>query len=105
MARRAGKGKSQRSHKSRREDDDLTRGDQIEEHDDGIFMVRRITGSSSTKSYRCPGCDQMIPTATPHVVAWLEHDVETRRHWHTPCWSARGRRKPKIERTRNAPKY
>lgn len=80
-------------------------GDQMEEHDDGIFMVRKITGSSSTKSYRCPGCDQLIPTATPHIVAWHEHDVETRRHWHTPCWRARGRRHPKIERTRNAPRY
>ncbi len=38
-------------------------------------------------------------------ISYTSRSVETRRHWHTPCWSARGRRKPKIERTRNAPKY
>ena len=42
---------------------------------------------------------------TPHVVAWVEDDAETRRHWHTPCWESRNRRAPKIERTRNAPRY
>lgn len=77
----------------------------IEEHHEGIYMVRRITGSSSTKPYRCPGCDQLIPTATPHTVAWIEHDVESRRHWHTACWNNRENRKPRIERTRNAPRY
>jgi hypothetical protein len=77
----------------------------IEEHSEGIYMVRRITGSSSTKPYRCPGCDQLIPMATPHTVAWIEHDVESRRHWHTACWNKRDSRKPRIERTRNAPRY
>lgn len=77
----------------------------IEEHHEGIYMVRRITGSSSTKPYRCPGCDQLIPMATPHTVAWIEHDVESRRHWHTACWNKRDARKPRIERTRNAPRY
>lgn len=77
----------------------------IEEHHEGIYMVRRITGSSSTKPYRCPGCDQLIPMATPHTVAWIEHDVESRRHWHTACWNKRDSRKPRIERTRNAPRY
>ncbi len=79
--------------------------DEIEEHGDGIYVVRKITGSSSNKPYRCPGCDQVIPMATPHTVAWLEHDAETRRHWHTICWSKRNQRHPKIERTRNAPRY
>ena len=79
--------------------------DEVEEHGDGIYVVRKITGSSSNKPYRCPGCDQVIPMATPHTVAWLEHDAETRRHWHTICWSKRNQRQPKIERTRNAPRY
>ena len=35
-----------------------------------------ITGSSSTKPYRCPGCDQLIRPATPHVVAWPLADAE-----------------------------
>ena len=76
-----------------------------EEHSDGIYCVRRITGSSSNKPYRCPGCDQLIPTATPHVVAWPEDDIESRRHWHTPCWAKKDKRKPRIERTRNAPRF
>ena len=77
----------------------------IEEDLDGIYRVRKITGSSSTKPYRCPGCDQLIRTATPHIVAWLDGDVESRRHWHTPCWSKRNNRRPNTERTRNAPRY
>jgi len=82
-----------------------TSNESIEEHDDGIFVVRLISGSTSNKPYRCPGCDQIIPTATPHTVAWLEHDAETRRHWHNICWSKRNKRKPKVERTRSAPRY
>ena len=56
------------------------------------WKVRRITGSSSTKTYRCPGCDHEIRPATPHVVAWPIEAVDQRRHWHTPCWQARNRR-------------
>lgn len=80
-------------------------GEAIEEHAEGIYRVRKITGSSSTKPYRCPGCDQMIPMATPHTVAWIEDDVESRRHWHNACWAKRAQRQPRTERTRNAPRY
>jgi hypothetical protein len=71
------------------------------------YQVRRITGSSSTKPYRCPGCDQMIRTATPHVVAWSLADAEAgdRRHWHRACWDARDRRGAKVQRGRSAPRY
>jgi len=69
------------------------------------FTVRALTGASSTKMYRCPGCDHEIRMATPHIVAWPVEDPENRRHWHTPCWNSRGKRAPKIERTRNAPRY
>ncbi len=82
-----------------------TSSDSMEEHEDGIYMVRKITGSTSNKPYRCPGCDQMIPMATPHTVAWLEYDVETRRHWHNACWLKKAHRAPRTERTRNAPRY
>ena len=82
-----------------------TSNESIDEHDDGIFIVRKISGSTSNKPYRCPGCDQVIPMATPHTVAWLEHDQSGRRHWHNICWSKRNLRKPKVERTRNAPRY
>lgn len=76
------------------------------------WVVRRVTGASgasSGKSYRCPGCDQTVPPATPHVVAWpfdarpLPADDEGptgRRHWHSPCWSARDRRAPRLRRPR-----
>ena len=59
------------------------------------WVVRRITGSTSTKAYRCPGCDQEIRPATPHVVAWpaeAGRGLDDRRHWHSPCWAARERR-------------
>lgn len=79
--------------------------DRIEEHPDGLYVVRSLTGSSSTKPYRCPGCDQIIPTATPHIVAWPDGDESDRRHWHKICWNKRNNRKPKIQRTRNAPRY
>ena len=77
----------------------------IEEHQEDEYMVRKITGSTSTKPYRCPGCDQLIPTATPHIVAWPIDDIELRRHWHTACWNKRNARRPNVERTRNAPRY
>jgi hypothetical protein len=73
----------------------------LEEHPDGAWYVRQVTGAASTKPYRCPGCQQVIAPATPHVVAWpqVPNDVtvadglEERRHWHTACWRARGRRR------------
>ena len=37
---------------------------------DGDWVVRPITGASSSKIYRCPGCDHEIRPATPHVVTW-----------------------------------
>ncbi|HEY3003539.1 MAG TPA: hypothetical protein VGJ44_14430 [Kribbellaceae bacterium] len=67
---------------------------------DGAWLVRRVTGSATAKSYRCPGCDQQIPPVTPHVVAWPEDPsllsalaggaaLDERRHWHTGCWRRR----------------
>jgi hypothetical protein len=70
----------------------------VETHPDGEWYVRSFTGSSATKDYRCPGCDQVIRPATPHIVAWSADDpqgAEFRRHWHTSCWSARDRRRPR----------
>ena len=56
---------------------DITTSNQtIEEHHEGMYIVRKLTGSSSNKPYRCPGCDQMIPMATPHTVAWIEDVLE-----------------------------
>lgn len=53
------------------------------------FAVRSVSGSSATKTYRCPGCNQEIRPGTPHVVVWDVDEVgggEDRRHWHTACW-------------------
>jgi len=102
--RKSPKGKSRP--KGSFDDTEITSSNEsIEEHEDGIYIVRKISGSTSNKPYRCPGCDQIIPMATPHTVAWLDYDQEGRRHWHNICWSKRNLRKPKIERTRNAPRY
>ncbi|MQA08076.1 MAG: hypothetical protein GEU98_05890 [Pseudonocardiaceae bacterium] len=68
---------------------------------DGEWIVRHIAGAQTTKMYRCPGCDHEIRPGTPHVVAWpAEEDgsVEDRRHWHSGCWQARGRRGPTRRR-------
>ena len=61
------------------------------------FVVRRISGSAAGRAYRCPGCDQELRPATPHVVAWpaeTGRGLEDRRHWHRGCWDARERRRP-----------
>lgn len=81
------------------------RGDGVEHWSDGVFVVRRATGSATTKAYRCPGCDHEIRPGTPHLVAWPEDDVDGRRHWHTPCWRSRMRRGAVVQRARNAPRY
>jgi hypothetical protein len=76
----------------------LTGGHQVREtRADGEWIVRRVSGSASSKAYRCPGCDQQILPATPHVVVWPENpsllaalgggqSLDERRHWHTACW-------------------
>jgi hypothetical protein len=73
-----------------------------ESHPDGEWFVRQVTGAASAKAYRCPGCDQQVLPRQPHVVAWPadgprsdEVALGDRRHWHTPCWGARGRRGPR----------
>ncbi|MEO5610911.1 MAG: hypothetical protein ABIQ61_04125 [Ornithinibacter sp.] len=56
------------------------------------WHVRRLSGASATKEYRCPGCHQGIAMGSAHVVAWPAEGVggiEQRRHWHMRCWSGR----------------
>jgi hypothetical protein len=59
------------------------------------WQVRPVTGAAATKTYRCPGCDHEVLPGTPHIVAWHDGDAGDRRHWHTPCWHARDRRRPR----------
>ena len=84
-------------------DDDAPRPP-IGEHVEDGFVVRHVSGASG-KAYRCPGCDQEVRPATPHVVAWPEGQPDDRRHWHTACWAARDRRGVKVQRSKNAPRY
>ena len=63
----------------------------------GEWFVRRVTGVGASRPYLGPGCQQTIQMGTPHVVAWPADGVgglDDRRHWHTGCWEARGRRHP-----------
>lgn len=68
-----------------------------EDGPDGEWLVRSVPGSASAKDYRCPGCDQLIPSGTGHLVTWPAGEygsVADRRHWHAACWRARARRGP-----------
>lgn len=73
-------------------------GRRSEDGPDGTWTVQVITGSE--KSYRCPGCQQVIGPGVGHVVAWAsdgllgpQASLEDRRHWHRSCWDARARRR------------
>jgi hypothetical protein len=75
---------------------------------DGDWAVRTVPADAAVKLYRCPGCDHEIATGVAHVVAWPADgrgDLTDRRHWHTSCWKARGRRSPVIRRSRGGPPH
>jgi hypothetical protein len=76
-----------------------------ESHADGEWIVRPVSASAAGKLYRCPGCDQEIAPSLAHIVAWRPGGEDSRRHWHTPCWNARLRRGPVVQRSRNAPRH
>ena len=69
------------------------------------WVVRSVAGTASSRPYRCPGCDQELVPMSAHVVVWPEGRPDDRRHWHTACWAARGRRGVKVHRSKNAPRY
>ncbi|MDP9429440.1 MAG: hypothetical protein M3Q47_11450 [Actinomycetota bacterium] len=91
--------------------DPFRRLETVEEAADGDWVVRRLTGAASAKTYRCPGCDQEIRPGMPHLVTWpayprnsdsdsgdgdlwdTESAAGTRRHWHGACWQARAHRR------------
>ncbi|HVU61193.1 MAG TPA: hypothetical protein VG899_08745 [Mycobacteriales bacterium] len=64
-----------------------------ESHPDGEWMVRPISADAAVKEYRCPGCQQEVRPGLAHIVAWRPGEESHRRHWHTPCWRARARRR------------
>lgn len=56
------------------------------------WIVRRLTGQTSERTYTCPGCTHEIRPGTPHVVVWPDDGLggaDDRRHWHSRCWQAR----------------
>ncbi|MBD2758349.1 hypothetical protein IEE94_02320 [Yimella sp. cx-573] len=73
-------------------------GVRVESYAGQRWNVRSVRGNDAGRSYVCPGCQHAISSAQPHVVAWPAEglgDLSDRRHWHTPCWSARDRRPPR----------
>ena len=88
----------------KRSDEEGPRSPAGERVEDG-WVVRQVAGTASARSYRCPGCDQELRPGSPHVVAWPDGQPDDRRHWHTACWAARGRRGVKVHRSKNAPRY
>jgi hypothetical protein len=47
------------------------------------FTIRQTSGE---KDYTCPGCQQIIPSGTRHLVVFPDGQSYLRQHWHTPCW-------------------
>lgn len=79
----------------------FTGGVRTESYAGRSYSVRSLRGNASGRVYLCPGCQQDLPASLPHVVVWPADglteglaDVGNRRHWHTTCWAARGRRPP-----------
>lgn len=63
----------------------------------GDWFVRSVTGAGASRAYRCPGCQQEVSVGLPHVVVWPADGVggvESRRHWHSGCWTNRHTRPP-----------
>jgi hypothetical protein len=60
----------------------------------GQAEIRRIQPYQADKTYICPGCNQEIRPGTGHFVVVPLSDPGGRRHWHSPCWEHRARRRP-----------
>ncbi len=60
----------------------------------GTAQVHRVQPYQADKTYVCPGCNQEIRPGTGHLVVVPTSDPTGRRHWHSPCWEHRARRRP-----------
>ncbi|MEV8554242.1 sigma-70 family RNA polymerase sigma factor [Streptomyces glaucescens] len=61
------------------------------------IMRQAAVTTAENRAYRCSSCDHVIPSGTPHVVAWpASSGADNRRHWHTSCWRARERRTARL---------
>jgi ribosomal protein L24E len=56
--------------------------------------VRHVHPFQATKRYICPGCGHDVEPGTGHEVVVPRDAPDLRRHWHTPCWAMRHRRRP-----------
>jgi hypothetical protein len=55
-----------------------------------VYIVQPTSGQNADddKSWTCPNCHKSITPGTNHLVAWDDiRGVDTRRHFHTSCWS------------------
>jgi methionine synthase II (cobalamin-independent) len=55
-----------------------------------VYTVQPTMGQNADedKSWICPNCHLTITPGVSHLVAWDEvRGVDTRRHFHTTCWS------------------
>lgn len=75
--------------------DDLLAGWRRTEMRRGVdWNVQPIGARQALKSYQCPGCGLAVAAGVAHVVVWRadgvlgdRFDLDSRRHWHTQCWS------------------
>lgn len=56
--------------------------------------LRRVQPYEAVKPYLCPGCNQVIAAGIGHLVVVPVDEPDLRRHWHSPCWEHRARRRP-----------
>ena len=58
----------------------------------GLTVVP-IQPYQAVKEYLCPGCEQIIPPGTFHLVVIPDETVDMRRHWPHGCWPKEVRRR------------
>ncbi len=56
------------------------------------WVVHPVPPVQARKDYTCPQCGGSIAVRESHVVAWEDHDLDGRRHWHRHCWRLFARR-------------
>lgn len=55
--------------------------------------VAPVQPYAARKEYICPGCDNIIPPGTFHLVVVPDDEPDLRRHWHHGCWHKEMRRR------------
>lgn len=55
--------------------------------------VSPVQPYAARKEYLCPGCQNVIPPGTFHLVVVPDDEPDLRRHWHHGCWHKEMRRR------------